>query len=194
MHIKVLLCVEYAVEKAEGKTSTGRRTKTTSFWSVVTESLPALKTQSTRVLNDSISPVCAFLTSTTRVMVGFVKCCHSCSASVRRSKLPALALANYCFLGVPPPELKELSFVEEQLIALSRAKSCIVHLSEDRTKVAPPPSGGQRRADGQRAFKGHIVVCISPASGGRRVVSSAIHRRRCLLYLCHLRRFHSSVE
>ena len=86
MHIEVLLYASQHVRQSTWKkaTTSKRLTKTTSFWSVAIESLPALNTQSTRVLNDSMSPVLlAFFASTTSVMVGFVKCCHSWSASER---------------------------------------------------------------------------------------------------------------
>jgi hypothetical protein len=55
-------------------------------------------------------------------------------------------------LGSVPPvaEMKNMTMVEEKLIACCRAKCCIVKLQDHRTNVILPPS--------QREIKGNIIV------------------------------------
>ncbi|KAJ7611290.1 hypothetical protein FB45DRAFT_875488 [Roridomyces roridus] len=56
------------------------------------------------------------------------KCCHS---SLKRKKLPALALANRTFLGPVPPELQDLTMIEESMLARCRSKCWIIQLNEE---------------------------------------------------------------
>ncbi|KAF8219452.1 hypothetical protein L208DRAFT_1145437, partial [Tricholoma matsutake] len=44
---------------------------------------------------------------------------------ILRQKTPALALANHTFLGQMPPELKDLTLIEESMISLCHAKCWI---------------------------------------------------------------------
>ncbi|KAF8236101.1 hypothetical protein L208DRAFT_1253148 [Tricholoma matsutake] len=44
--------------------------------------------------------------------------CNSCLSMLQRQKTPALALANHSFLGPMPPELKDLTSIEESMITL----------------------------------------------------------------------------
>lgn len=76
--------------------------------------------------------------------------CRRCAPSLLRDNLPHLAIANFDVLGPVPPEMKELSMVEEMLIARCRTKQCVVKLQDHRTDVSLPSS--------QRGFKGHIIV------------------------------------
>ena len=76
--------------------------------------------------------------------------CARCDSSLRKNKLPRLAIANLNVLGPVPSELKNLTMVEEMLIAGCRAKNCIVKLQDHRTNVSLPSS--------QRGFKGNIIV------------------------------------
>jgi hypothetical protein len=64
--------------------------------------------------------------------------CSSCSNSVKKHKLPALALANHTALGIVPSELPDLMFIEESMIALYRAKCWIVQLSEQDSNLNFP--------------------------------------------------------
>ncbi|KAH9852985.1 hypothetical protein C2E23DRAFT_918336, partial [Lenzites betulinus] len=87
--------------------------------------------------------------------------CKECHRELLKDKLPPLALANHTYLGPVPPELQELTFVEEQIIARARAKSYIVHLKEDRFDKndqdgEDDPTG--QRPNQQRGFKGHIII------------------------------------
>ena len=64
--------------------------------------------------------------------------CDSCLSTLHRQKTPALALANHTFLGQMPPELKDLTPIEESMIALCHAKCWIVQLSEQASDVTFP--------------------------------------------------------
>ena len=76
--------------------------------------------------------------------------CHSCWNSLRRHRLPYLSLANDTFLGDVPPELQDLTFVEELMIGLCRAKCSIFQLSESKRQGSSAVS--------QTAFRGHIII------------------------------------
>ena len=45
------------------------------------------------------------------------KLCHTCFLSLKCHKTPPMALANHTFLGEVPDELKELTVIEEAMIA-----------------------------------------------------------------------------
>ena len=79
--------------------------------------------------------------------------CSECSRCLRRHKIPPLSFANHNFIGPVPRELQELTFIEEAIIARSRAKSWIVHLREDKDT-----DDTAVRANTQRGFKGHVIV------------------------------------
>ena len=76
--------------------------------------------------------------------------CSSCWSSLQRSHVPNLALANDTYLGDVPVELQELTFVEELMIGLCRAKCCIFQLTENRSEGISPIS--------QSAFRGHVII------------------------------------
>ena len=54
------------------------------------------------------------------------KICNNCRMSVRKGKVPCLALANGLWLGKVPDELKSLHFVEKLLIARVHHTCCYV--------------------------------------------------------------------
>ena len=76
--------------------------------------------------------------------------CPPCGSALARKKLPRFALANLNFIGDVPPELKDLTLVEEILVARCRAKMSIVKLQDHRDDVELPTV--------QRGIKGHIIV------------------------------------
>lgn len=76
--------------------------------------------------------------------------CRECLVSIKKGVLPPLSLANRLFIGQIPVELKDLTPVEESMIALCRAKSCIVQLKEENNSAVNPVN--------QRGFKGHIII------------------------------------
>ena len=79
--------------------------------------------------------------------------CNQCHSALKREKIPPLSLANGTFLGPIPDELKDLTVIEEAMIARCRAKCWIVQLKEENPTIVAP--------DSQRAFKGHIIIYIS---------------------------------
>ena len=76
--------------------------------------------------------------------------CSDCHACLLKSKTPPLSLANHMFLGDVPLELKELTIVEEAMIAKCRAKSWVVQLQAKNDSTCLPNS--------QRGLKGHTIV------------------------------------
>ena len=76
--------------------------------------------------------------------------CKECLSALRHGRIPALALCNHMYLGDIPSELKELTVVEESMIALCRAKCCILRLKVDGDDFAKPTA--------QRALKGNLIV------------------------------------
>ena len=75
--------------------------------------------------------------------------CKPCDGSVQRGHLPKFALANHLFLGDIPDELRGLTVVEENMIALTRLKCMILQLKEDRKETSGFLS--------QRAYTGHTI-------------------------------------
>lgn len=88
--------------------------------------------------------------------------CEDCASSVRRGKCPPLAVVNSNFLGDCPDELDGLTFIEEQILALCRAKCAIVHLKDsgdrEQTSSGDEDFLDSRAPNDQRGFKGHIIV------------------------------------
>ncbi len=76
--------------------------------------------------------------------------CNDCRVFIRKGKTPPLSLANHLLLGDIPAELRDLTAVEESMIARCRAKACIVHLKADDDGAILPNS--------QRGMRGHIVI------------------------------------
>ena len=76
--------------------------------------------------------------------------CHICCNFLRRNRLPVLALANDTFLGDVPSELQDLTYVEEVMIGLCRAKCSIFQLRESKHEG--------KSAISQTAFRGHIII------------------------------------
>jgi hypothetical protein len=80
----------------------------------------------------------------------FLTLCKSCMSSLRCGNVPPLSLANHMFLGEVPDELKDLTVVEEAMIAKCRAKCWVIQLKEDYLDSSLSTS--------QRGVKGHIIV------------------------------------
>ena len=57
---------------------------------------------------------------------------------LRSGKVPTLSLANHNFLGAIPDELKDLTVVEEAMIARCQAKCWIIQLKEDNQDLTLP--------------------------------------------------------
>jgi hypothetical protein len=56
----------------------------------------------------------------------FLTLCKTCKSSIMSGKVPPLSLANHMILGAIPAELKDLTIVEEAMIARCRAKCWIM--------------------------------------------------------------------
>jgi len=75
--------------------------------------------------------------------------CSECHASILKLKTPALALTNHMFLGDVPSKLKDLTMIEEAMIAKCHAKSWFIQLQAKNDSTCLPNS--------QRGLKGHTI-------------------------------------
>ncbi|KAJ7433599.1 hypothetical protein B0H11DRAFT_1939370 [Mycena galericulata] len=75
-------------------------------------------------------------------------CCRHCAGDLKKDRVPAKAVSNRNYLGPVPPELKDLTVVEEAMIALCRVKCWIIQLRDDDPHMATT----------QRGVRGHIIV------------------------------------
>jgi hypothetical protein len=75
--------------------------------------------------------------------------CKTCLSSLQKNKIPPLSLANRTYLGPVPNELKDLTVVEEAMIARCRAKCWVIQLKDENQLDLP---------NTQRGMKGHIIV------------------------------------
>ncbi|KAJ7936270.1 hypothetical protein B0H13DRAFT_1547406, partial [Mycena leptocephala] len=76
--------------------------------------------------------------------------CTTCHSSLKNNKIPPLSLANKTFLGPVPNELKDLTVIEEAMIARCRSKCWIVQLKEENQDLV--------LASTERGVKGHIII------------------------------------
>jgi hypothetical protein len=78
--------------------------------------------------------------------------CLPCSQSLKKNKMPLFALANQMFLGAVPDVLKDLTPIEESMIALCQVKCWIVQLKKisDPDDVVAPNL--------QRGLRGYIII------------------------------------
>ncbi|KAJ7476628.1 hypothetical protein FB451DRAFT_1460888 [Mycena latifolia] len=63
-------------------------------------------------------------------------CCKLCRSALKGNRVPPKAVANYNYIGPVPVELAELSVIEEAMVALCRAKCCIIQ-RETMTPIYP---------------------------------------------------------
>ena len=61
--------------------------------------------------------------------------CHNCVSFLKRKVMPPMALANGLWVGNPPKELSDLTFVERLLVARVRSNRCIVHVLKGGWKM-----------------------------------------------------------
>jgi hypothetical protein len=76
--------------------------------------------------------------------------CNYCSRGLRERRLPKHALANRLYSGPVPNELKDLTMIEESMIARARSKSWIVKLQEQESDSVSPTA--------QRGLRGHTII------------------------------------
>ena len=94
--------------------------------------------------------------------------CSSCSRSLQNSRRPHFVLANYMFLGMVPEELKDLTPIEESMIALCHAKCCIVQLRQlgDSDETDVPHL--------QRKLMGHVIIYLQPPDKVTRMLPPSV--------------------
>jgi hypothetical protein len=94
------------------------------------------------------------------LVIKLCKVCHK--FLVNEDKMPPFALANSMILGSIPPELQDLTVVEEALIARRRAKMWVIHLRGDTDDGTDERSSipGVTSVSGieQKGLRGHVVV------------------------------------
>src|SRR5579859_5497442 len=71
--------------------------------------------------------------------------CHSCQKSFQAEVLPPESLAHYRWIGPVPPELQDLTWMEELLIACAHLTGCIVRLQN-------------RNSTSHFSLKGHVIL------------------------------------
>ncbi|KAJ7865103.1 hypothetical protein B0H13DRAFT_2353165 [Mycena leptocephala] len=76
--------------------------------------------------------------------------CRDCHRDLKANKVPPLSTTNHNYLGPVPPELKDLTVVEEAMISLCRAKCWIIQLRDEDSETSVPIA--------QRAVHGHIII------------------------------------
>ncbi|RDB20445.1 hypothetical protein Hypma_012444 [Hypsizygus marmoreus] len=79
-----------------------------------------------------------------------LRLCDDCSSSLLRGKTPALSIANRNLLGELPPELQDLTPIEESMIARCRAQCWIVQLKDEDSDTSVP--------NAQRGMRGHVII------------------------------------
>jgi hypothetical protein len=61
--------------------------------------------------------------------------CKTCHKSVSKGKVPLMALANKKWLSEVPPQLTNLSFAEQLLVARTRHNRCLIRVSSGMRKM-----------------------------------------------------------
>jgi hypothetical protein len=62
-----------------------------------------------------------------------VSVCHACQKSLKSNKLPPESLANHRWVGFVPPQLYDLTWMEELLIGHANLTGRIIHLQNRNT-------------------------------------------------------------
>jgi hypothetical protein len=78
--------------------------------------------------------------------------CKRCNSRLKQKKKPPTSLANLTYLGPVPDVLKDLTVIEEAMIARCRAKSWIVQLDAKNDDIC------SSTPDVQRGVKGHVII------------------------------------
>ena len=87
-----------------------------------------------------------------------LRVCKSCCNSLVSGRTPSLAIANRLFIGAVPEELKDLTAVEESMIALCRARAIIVRLKGGNGDSYQDEGTTHSTPIHQRALRGHVIV------------------------------------
>ncbi|KAL0063023.1 hypothetical protein AAF712_010046 [Marasmius tenuissimus] len=76
--------------------------------------------------------------------------CSTCMSALKKKQVPVFAIANRMYLGAVPSVLKDLSTVEQNMVARCRTKVFLLKLQSEEDNKQGKIS--------QRGFHGHIVV------------------------------------
>lgn len=89
-----------------------------------------------------------------------IRVCKSCCQALSSGRMPPLAIANRLFIGAVPEELRNLTAVEESMIALCRARAIIVRLKGGQGNHESYQEDGTTNSSPihQRALRGHVIV------------------------------------
>ena len=91
--------------------------------------------------------------------------CKDCYISIKKNETPPLSLANDLLLGDVPPELQDLTPIEESMIARCRAKLCVIQLKAEESVILP---------NTQRGLRGHIIIYPQKPESLTRVLPPSI--------------------
>jgi hypothetical protein len=78
--------------------------------------------------------------------------CKRCNSRLKQNKIPATSLANFTYPGPVPDVLKDLTVIEEAMIARCRAKCWIVQLDAKKDDLC------SSTPDVERGVKGHVII------------------------------------
>jgi len=76
--------------------------------------------------------------------------CKECYSHLNRGKTPPLSIANDMVIGDVPDELRDLTIVEESMIARCRSKCWVLQLKAENQDISIP--------NAQRGLKGHVII------------------------------------
>jgi len=83
-----------------------------------------------------------------------INICHTCLSQLQKRRLPSLAVANGMEFGRLPPELQDLSWAEQRLLAVYNVHLYLVHFHNDEIPGSQNPKHGRPQAH----FRGNVFV------------------------------------
>ena len=94
---------------------------------------------------------------------GSLNCCPECYVSLRRNKVPRMALANKLYRGVLPDQFKDLTWVEEMVCAIYRNTAHITRLYGSSDPANPTVLHGNTCAHDMNVLSTASVLPRTPA-------------------------------
>jgi hypothetical protein len=94
---------------------------------------------------------------------GSLNCCPECHASMRRNKIPRMALANNLYRGVLPAQFEDLTWVEEMVCAIYRNTAHITRLYGSSDPANPTVLHGNTCAHDMNLVSTASVLPRTPA-------------------------------
>jgi hypothetical protein len=104
--------------------------------------------------------------------------CSLCHSSLKKKKLPPLSLANRTFLGPVPEELKNLTVIEEAMIARCRCRCWTIQLKEENQDLVLFSTQG--------GVKGHVIIYPQQPSQNANILPPSIEEITspvCILFV-----------